>query len=199
MSVTLRPYRDGGWEVDITVRLPDGSALSRAETRVPLLEVGGSTMGAGPRAASAAARPARSTRGRCQHSKHSRRDSLTVTRGRTVTSRAALPRRIDPEVAPGSGARCEASRRDHERTGAASEARAGESRAEDREQRADGAEHAAEEGGGMGRARAAAVHDQVAAESQEDDGVSRLRSVRAAADGRAKTRCGGVPDGAVGR
>src|SRR5256885_6271066 len=25
MSVTLRPYRRGGWEVDITLRLPDGS------------------------------------------------------------------------------------------------------------------------------------------------------------------------------
>ena len=25
MSVTLRPYRGGGWEVDITFRLPDGS------------------------------------------------------------------------------------------------------------------------------------------------------------------------------
>jgi hypothetical protein len=25
MSVTLRPYRKGGWEVDITIRLPDGT------------------------------------------------------------------------------------------------------------------------------------------------------------------------------
>ena len=25
MSVTLRPYRSGGWEVDIALRLPDGS------------------------------------------------------------------------------------------------------------------------------------------------------------------------------
>jgi hypothetical protein len=25
MRVTLRPYRSGGWEVDITIRLPDGS------------------------------------------------------------------------------------------------------------------------------------------------------------------------------
>src|SRR6476620_3071555 len=31
----------------------------------------------------------------------------------------------------------------------------------------------------MGRARAVAVRDQVGAQSQEDDGVSRLRSVRA--------------------
>lgn len=27
MSVTVRPYRRGGWEVDITIRLPDGSRL----------------------------------------------------------------------------------------------------------------------------------------------------------------------------
>ena len=46
-------------------------------------------------------------------------------------------------------------------------------------------EHVAEEGGGMGRARAAAVRDQVVAQSQEDDGVSRLRSMRAVADRRA--------------
>lgn len=25
MSITLRPYRSGGWEVDLTIRLPDGS------------------------------------------------------------------------------------------------------------------------------------------------------------------------------
>src|SRR5437588_11488664 len=25
MSVKVRPYRRGGWEVDITIRLPDGS------------------------------------------------------------------------------------------------------------------------------------------------------------------------------
>ena len=25
MSITLRPYRSGGWEADITIRLPDGS------------------------------------------------------------------------------------------------------------------------------------------------------------------------------
>jgi len=27
MSVTVRPYRRGGWEVDVTIRLPDGSRL----------------------------------------------------------------------------------------------------------------------------------------------------------------------------
>ncbi|MDQ3349215.1 MAG: site-specific integrase [Acidobacteriota bacterium] len=35
MSVTVRPYRRGGWEVDITVRLPDGSR-HRERSRAPL-------------------------------------------------------------------------------------------------------------------------------------------------------------------
>lgn len=35
MSVTVRPYRRGGWEVDITLRLPDGSR-HRERSRAPL-------------------------------------------------------------------------------------------------------------------------------------------------------------------
>ena len=31
MSVTISPYRKGGWEVDIRCRLPDGSRHARAE------------------------------------------------------------------------------------------------------------------------------------------------------------------------
>lgn len=34
MSVTIRPYRKGGWEVDITTRLPDGSRY-RERTKAP--------------------------------------------------------------------------------------------------------------------------------------------------------------------
>ncbi len=49
-----------------------------------------------------------------------------------------------------------------------------------------------------GRAAAAAVRDQVVAESQEDDGVPRLRAVRAVVDRRAKARRPGVPDGVAG-
>ena len=91
MSVTLRPYRSGGWEVDITIRLPDGSAISRAETRVPLLEIGGATMGGRTVNGTCCSTARRRRTRRCPHSKHSRRDSWTVTPGRTVTSRAALP------------------------------------------------------------------------------------------------------------
>ena len=35
MSVTVRPYRRGGWEVDITLRLPDGSR-HRERSRAPI-------------------------------------------------------------------------------------------------------------------------------------------------------------------
>ena len=48
MSVRLRPYRRGGWEVDITLAASERVAISRAEASVPLLEIGGSTMGRGP-------------------------------------------------------------------------------------------------------------------------------------------------------
>ena len=33
MSVTVRPYVNGGWEVDIRVQLPDGSVIK--ETNSP--------------------------------------------------------------------------------------------------------------------------------------------------------------------
>ena len=35
MSVTVRPYRNGGWEVDIQFRLPDGSRY-RQRCRAPV-------------------------------------------------------------------------------------------------------------------------------------------------------------------
>ena len=37
MSVTIRPYRRGGWEVDIRVVAPDGSRESRERKRAPVL------------------------------------------------------------------------------------------------------------------------------------------------------------------
>src|SRR5262245_60311313 len=101
-------------------------------------------------------------------------------------------------MASDSSARSQASRRDHQRTGATAEIGTGTSGAKDRQQRPDRVEYVVEEGCGMGRARAAAVCDQVTAKSQEDDGVPRLRSVRAVVDGRAQARSTGVRDGAVG-
>jgi hypothetical protein len=35
MSVIVRPYRRGGWEVDVTIRLPDGSRL-RERSKAPV-------------------------------------------------------------------------------------------------------------------------------------------------------------------
>ena len=37
MSVTIRPYRRGGWEVDIRVVAPDGSREIRERKRAPML------------------------------------------------------------------------------------------------------------------------------------------------------------------
>ena len=36
MSVTIRPYRRGGWEVDIRVVTPDGMRKARERKRAPL-------------------------------------------------------------------------------------------------------------------------------------------------------------------
>ena len=73
-------------------------------------------------------------------------------------------------------ARSQAARRDHERGRAAAASSAtGREGAEDRQQRADGAERAAEEGGRVGRHRADAVHDPVVAGSKASAGVPRLR------------------------
>ena len=36
MSVTIRPYRKGGWEIDIRVVTPDGTRQLRERKRSPL-------------------------------------------------------------------------------------------------------------------------------------------------------------------
>ena len=36
MSVTIRPYRKGGWEVDISVVTPDGARRARERKLLPL-------------------------------------------------------------------------------------------------------------------------------------------------------------------
>ena len=43
MSVKIRPYRHGGWEVDINVRLPDGRDTRPGEA--PVSRSGGGAMG----------------------------------------------------------------------------------------------------------------------------------------------------------
>ena len=188
MSVTLRPYRGGGWEVDITIRLPDGSQYRerkrasrfsksaahrwaedreryllqhgppKAKKEVPTLET------FAPRFVDGHARANRHKPSGINAVESILRWHLVPTLG---------PKRLDAIT---------------QRTGAAAETGADKPRTEDRQQRVDGVEYVVEEGGGVGRARAAAVRDQVVAQSEEDDGVSRLRSVRAVADGRAAAR-----------
>ena len=46
MSVTIRPYRRGGWEVDIRVVTPDGTRRSAgAQTRADVVAIGRRTLG----------------------------------------------------------------------------------------------------------------------------------------------------------
>ena len=40
MSVTVRPYRSGGWEVDITFRLPNGQK-HRERSKAPVISKSG--------------------------------------------------------------------------------------------------------------------------------------------------------------
>ena len=93
MSVTIRPYRSGGWEVDITVRLPDGSQY-RERKRASRFSKSAAQRWAQDRERYLLQHgpPEPHTR-RCPHSKSSRRDSSTATRGRIGRSRAGLPRR----------------------------------------------------------------------------------------------------------
>jgi len=149
MSVTLRPYRGGGWEVDITIRLPDGSQY-RERKRVPLLEIGGAPMGRGSGAVPVAARPADGEEGGA-HARSIRAEIRRRPRtGEPSQAERHQRNRIHPQMASRSGARPEASRRDHQRTGAAAETDADNSRPEDRQQRVDRVEHVVEEGSGVG-------------------------------------------------
>ena len=174
MSVRVRPYRAGGWEVDITVRLPNGSRL-RERSKAPV-----SSKSAAQRWGEDRERhllqhgPPPTTQGGANT-----RNIRAEIRGRLRARESAETERdrrqgVDPHGAPDSAARLEAARRDHDRTRASAVATPGASRAEDREQRADRVAHATEESRRVGRTRSVAVHHQTAAESEKDDGVSRL-------------------------
>ena len=90
MSITLRPYRSGGWEVDITLRLPNGSQY-RERKRASRFSKSAAQRWAQDRERHLLQHGPPAPRRRCPRSKNSRRDSLTVTRERTVRSRAGLP------------------------------------------------------------------------------------------------------------
>ena len=98
MSVTIRPYRRGGWEVDIRVVAPDGLREIRERKRAPT-----SARSAAVRWAESRERvlferlmkppqdnaPPR----RCPHYEHSHRGSSMATRGQIGRSRAGSRRR----------------------------------------------------------------------------------------------------------
>src|SRR3954471_8557620 len=149
MSVTLRPYRSGGWEVDITIRLPDGrqyrerkrasrfskSAAQRwAQDRERyLLQHGPPTINREVPTLDAFA--PRFVDGHARANRHKPSGIASIE--------SILKWHLVPTLGP------KRSRRDHQRTRAAAEAGAEPPRTEDRQQRANGAEYAVEEGGGM--------------------------------------------------
>ena len=87
MSVTIRPYRSGGWEIDIRVVTPDGARDLRERRRAQM-----SSRSAAVRWAEGRERvlfdrlvspaPDSTSKKRCPPYKPSRRDSSTATPGR---------------------------------------------------------------------------------------------------------------------
>jgi hypothetical protein len=90
MSITLRPYRSGGWEADLTIRLPDGSQY-RERKRASRFSKSSAQRWAQDRERYLLQHGPPAANRECPHSKRSRQDSSTGTHGRTVTSRVALP------------------------------------------------------------------------------------------------------------
>ena len=113
MSVTLRPYRSGGWEVDITIRLPDGrqyrerkraSRFSKSAAQRWAQDRERYLLQHGPPTAQQGGAHTRSVRAEI------RRRSRA---GEPSQAERHCLNRIHPEMASGSNARSEASRRDH--------------------------------------------------------------------------------------
>src|SRR5882672_578285 len=151
MSVKVRPYRRGGWEVDVTVRLPNGARWRERSKAPVLVEIRGRPMGRGSRVACAAARSTPTQEGGA----HTRRVRAQVPRrSRTCEPSETKRHRVEGVDSPStsdSAARFEEAGRDHDRTRAEPEASFARPCAENREQRARGAERAAQESGGVGR------------------------------------------------
>ena len=174
MSVTVRPYVNGGWEVDIRVQLPDGSVIRErkkaaasskqaaqkwAESRERVLLVHGKPKPAKEDVQKIPTLKEFALRFLDGYAKANRLKPSGIASKETVL-------RVHLAKAFGD----KRTGRDQHRRRAAVEGGAHRACAEDREQRADRVEHAAEEGRGMGRASAAAVHDQVATESKKTMG-----------------------------
>ncbi len=97
MSVTVRPYRRGGWEVDITLRSARRVATSGTE-RAPVASKSAAQRWGEDREREwfhelTRPRPSPHPRRRCPRWQSSRHDSSTGMPGRTGRSRVASPRR----------------------------------------------------------------------------------------------------------
>ena len=85
MSVTIRPYRSGGWEIDIRVVTPDGARDLRERRRAPMSSRSAAVRWAEGRErvlcsiGSSVPHRIRHRRRRCPPYKPSRRDSSTAT------------------------------------------------------------------------------------------------------------------------
>ena len=193
MSVKIRPYRNGGWEVDIRVVTPDGTRQLRERKRAPVSS------------RSVAMRWAEG-RERTLFQRLDGSGAAQTTKGGpdTTSVRASLPGRPragqpaeakrdrgegdDPARAPDAGAGSQEARRDQERGRAAPQTQSGGEVAEDGQQRAGRAERAAEEGGRVGSHRANAVLGEAPAGAERFDRVPRLRRVRTARRSGARPR-----------
>jgi hypothetical protein len=97
MSVTIRPDRGGGWELDIRVGSPDGTRHKRERKHAPISSrtVVGRWAAARERVLfeRLLSRQRTTHARRCPRYKNSRRASSTATHGRIDRSRAGLHRR----------------------------------------------------------------------------------------------------------
>ena len=129
MSVTIRPYRGGGWEVDIRVVSPDGTRHKRERKHAPISSrIGCRTMGYGPgtRVVRKASLPAKGSP--TQGGAHLTRIRAAVRRrprtGESTEAERDCIKDHDPSALPDPGVRSKTPRRDQERGRAAVESAA---------------------------------------------------------------------------
>ena len=162
MSVTIRPYRRGGWEVDIRVVTPDGTRQLRERRRAPVSSRSAAMRWAEGRERTLFQRlvdPA-------QHKPRKEVPTLRAFAPRFVDGHSRANRQKPSGIAakemilrvhlmPALGH--EEARRDQERGRAAPQTQSRGEVTEDGQQRAGRPERAAEEGGRVGSHRANAV------------------------------------------
>ena len=169
MSVIVRPYRHGGWEVDLRVTLPDESE-HRLRLKAPMSSRSAAQRWGEERERHWYHRLTHPQPRRPQGGTHAASVRATLLeRPRAGQSSEAERHRSQgngPARASAAGAGAQAARRDQDRARATTEAGPGSEVAQDGEQRLERAEHHAEEGGGVGRDRSDAVHGEAAAGSK---------------------------------